>query len=504
MIQTMTDVFGVPAPTATFSDIDGADVILIVDSNIICTHPVIALEALRAHRSGSSRVLVMGHRSNKLTTQCMQFARTVPGSEVALLNCLANLLIEKGGLDEAALESSSDGYDNLKPHLTKYSLRDAAARTGTDAAIISEIAEAIGEAKNFLLVLSPGSLHSAVNSSIARAAVNLAVLKNGKVLSLLREGNAQGAQDMGVSQDFLPGYQEAAAAKNGPLALYDILHGVESGEVKALYLMGGDIRKEMALLGVPLETLQALECLVVQDVFGGPVAEMAHVLLPACSSAESEASYTNACRVVQHSARAIEPIGQCRSDLEILSGLARELGLPLPDSIREVRKRIASTVPIYGSLAGIPQQLNTDGWDYSKVASNVRRKFSLATESRVKSDEAYPYIVTCDTMPHFGGAASLHSPAMAKVRVDGVVEVGEDDAKALGAENGTRVEIRIKGGGSAVTPVRISRELPQGVIGIPAHDLALVQKLISKLELSTFRAEASTPVWLASVNVAKD
>jgi predicted molibdopterin-dependent oxidoreductase YjgC len=492
VIQTMTDVYGVPAPTATLSDIDDADVILVVDSNIISTHPVAALEVLRVHRSGSSKVLVLGHRSNKLTTQCTQFARTTPGSEVALLNCLANLLIEKGSPNEAALESGSEGYDKLKLHVAKYPLRETAARTGTDLTIIAEIAEAIAGAKRFLLVLSPGSMHSAMNSSIARAAVNLAVLKGGKVLSLLREGNALGTQDMGISRDFLPGYKEAAATQNGPLALYDIFHAVESGGVKALYLMGGDIRREMALLGFPLATLQTLECLVVQDIFGGPVAEMAHVVLPACSSAEVKGSYTSASRVVQNNAQAIEPIGQCRPDFRILSELARELGLPLPDSMDEIRKQIASTVPIYGSVAEMPRQPSAGAWDYSKVASGVRHKLSLSTESRVESDEAYPYIVTFDNMLHFGGTASLHSPAMARIRMDGVAEVSE------------RVEIRIKGGGSATVPACVSRELPAGVISIPAHDLELVQTLISKLELSTFRPEESAPVWLAGVSVAKD
>ena len=77
------------------SDIDEADAILVLDSNIINTHPVAALDLLRVHRSGAAKVFVAGHRSNKLTTQCAQFAGTQPGSEVALLNCLAGLVIEK-------------------------------------------------------------------------------------------------------------------------------------------------------------------------------------------------------------------------------------------------------------------------------------------------------------------------------------------------------------------------------------------------------------------------
>jgi predicted molibdopterin-dependent oxidoreductase YjgC len=504
LIETMTDVYGVPAPTATLSDIDEADTVLVVDSNIICTHPVAALEVLRVHNAGSAKVFVVGHRSNKLTTQCAQYARTLPGSETALLNCLANLLVEKGVLDDEALARRAEGYDKLKLHLIKYSLTETAVRTGVDPAVISEIAEGIAGARNFLLVLSPGSLHSAVNSSIARAAVNLAVLKGGKVLSLLREGNAQGALDMGISPDFLPGYKEAAGTGNGPLGVFDVLRGVESGEIKALYLMGGDIRREMALLGLPLETLQALELLVVQDVFGGPVSEMAHVVLPACSFAEREGSYTNAYRIPQHSARGIKPIGQCRPDLEILSDLGHRLGLAALDSAEAVRDQIASSVPIYDFMAGSRGLHGVGGWDYSKVASGARQKLSAVTESQSEVDGAYPYVLTFDNMLHFGGTTSVHSPSLAKIRVDGVVELSEDDGRALGVKDGTIVELKVKGAGSATLPVRISRELPQGVVSVPAHDFEVIQKLISKLDASTLRAEEGAPVWFAGIVAAKD
>ncbi|UCD59093.1 MAG: molybdopterin-dependent oxidoreductase, partial [Candidatus Hydrogenedentota bacterium] len=273
---------------------------------------------------------------------------------------------------------------------------------------------------------------------------------------------------------------------------------------KALYLMGGDIRREMALLGVPLETLQMLECLVVQDVFGGPVAEMAHVILPACSSAEREASYTNAYRVVQHSSQAIKPIGQCRPDLEILSALGQRLGLSALDSVGTARGQIASSVPLYDFVAEAPQLVGVGAWDYSKVASAARHRLSVVEESQSAVDEAYPFVLTFDNMPHCGGRTSVHSASLAKIRVDGAVEVGEDDAETLGAENGTVVELKIREGGSARLPVRISRELPPGVISVPAHDFGVIQKLIAKLDASTLRTEEGTPVWFASINVIKD
>ncbi|GAB4334831.1 MAG: molybdopterin-dependent oxidoreductase [Candidatus Abyssubacteria bacterium] len=501
ILQTMTDVYGVPAPTATLADIDEADAILVVDSNIICTHPVAALEALRVFHSKGTKLYVVGHRSNKLTTQCTQYARTMPGSEAALLNCLAGFLVEKYALDDAALKGRTEGYDKLKLHLMKYPLSETAVRIGLDPGVVAEIAEGIAGAKKFLVMLSPGSLHAAVNSSIARAAVNLAVLKGGKTLSLLREGNAQGALDMGVTPDFLPGYKEAVV--DGAAGLSGILHGIESGEIKALYLVGGDIRKEMILLGAPLEILENLECLIVQDPFGGPVAEAAHVILPACSFAERAASYTNAYRIVQHSGKAIEPVGSARSDLEILSSIGQRLGLTKMETLQSARTQIAASVAIYDFLAA-DSFVGSGTWDYSKVATGARLNLSVVTESQLSDDGEYPYTLTFDNMLHYGGMTSLRSPSLGKIRLDGVLELGENDAAALGLGHGAIVEIKVKGGGSAELPVQISRELPPGVISVPAHDFETVGTLIGKLDTSVFRPEQAAPVWSANIRVKKE
>jgi predicted molibdopterin-dependent oxidoreductase YjgC len=494
IIETMTDVYGVPAPTATLADVDEADTILVLDSNIVSTHPVAALELLRVHNAGSAKLLVTGHRSNKLTTQCAQFARTAPGTEPALLNCLANALVESGSLDDAALGQSTEGFDKLKAHVAKYSPSDTATRTGIDASIITDIADAISASKNFLLVLAPGSLHSAVNSSIVRAAVNLSVLKGGKVLSLLGEGNAQGALDMGITPDFLPGYEEATGAHGGSLEAAEILRAVESGEVKALYLLGGDIRREMALLGLSLDTLKSLELLIVQDVYGSPVADMAHVALPASGPAEREGAYTNAFRIVQRSPEAVRPRGQSRSDSEILDALSAKLGLSAFDSTANMRAQIASSFPAYESANG-------GAWDYSKVATGARRKLSTVEETSPTLDETYPYILTFDVALHFGGASSLHSESLAELRDDGIVEIGEDDALALGVEDGAVVEVKVKGGGAAKLPVRVSAELPKGVVNVPSHSYDLIGSLIPRLDLAAARAGEGVPVWTAGLSV---
>jgi predicted molibdopterin-dependent oxidoreductase YjgC len=242
----------------------------------------------------------------------------------------------------------------------------------------------------------------------------------------------------------------------------------------------------------------------VQDVFGGPAAEMAHVVLPACSFAEREGSYTNAYRIVQTALQAVKPLGRSRPDAEILDELGHRLGLSPFDSVGAVRAQIASSVPIYDFIAEKREAAGDGAWDYSKVSSGARHKLSIVEGCRSAVDEAHPYIVTFDNMLHFGGASSTHSPSLAKIRVDAVVEVGEYDAEALGVEDGTLVELKVREGGSARLPARISRELPPGVLSVPAHSYEAVQSLISKLKPGDLKPEEGPPVWVARVSVAKD
>jgi len=501
IIHAMTGVYGIPAPTATLSDLDEADAILVVDSNIITTHPVAALELLRVHNSGTAKVLVIGHRSNKLTTQCAQYARTSPGAETALLNCLTNILLSQNDLNKESLEKL-DGYDKLKLHVMKYSLGDTATRTGIDPDIISDMANSISASKKFLLVLAPGSLQSALNASVASAAINVAVLKGGKVLSLLCEGNAQGALDLGISPDFLPGYKETATAQNGS-GVPNIRQAMESGDIKALYLMGSDIQKEMSLFGIGMDALRELELLVVQDVFAGPVADLAHVVLPASSFAEREGSYTNACRIVQHSSKAIEPIERSRSDLSIISQLGQRLGLASMETVEAARVQIAQNVPIYDFLTDKARLAKGEPWQYEKVAPAGRHKLSLVVEGRPAADDTYSFVLTFDSMLHYGGSVSLHSRSLAKLRVDEAIEISEDDAKALGVENGAPVVVKTKNGGSVKLPALISEELPPRVVSVPSHNYRAVQALIGKLDASVLRDEEGAPAWVASVMPAK-
>jgi predicted molibdopterin-dependent oxidoreductase YjgC len=503
VIETMTDVFGIPASRADLADIDGADLILIVDSNIVNSHPVAALEALRVYHSGAAKVLVMGHRSNKLTTQCTHFARTVPGSEAALLNYLAGYLMEHGGLDEAELQQRTEGYDALKAHAAQYKLAEVADQSGVNSSVIADMAEAVAGAEKLLLVLSPGSLHSSMNSSIARAAANLVVLKNGNVLSLLHEGNAQGALDMGVSPDFLPGYKETTGTQGGSLEAAEILRAVEAGDIKALYLLGGDIRKEMALLGVPEDALDGLELLIVQDVLASPIAEKAHVALPACSFAEREASYTNTYRTLQKTGRAVQPLGNSRPDAEILAELGNKLGLAKVESLESLRAQLVSAVPMYDALKGEAGPAGDGGWDYSKVNANAKQRLSVVRENKETSDDAYPFRVTFDTALHYGGSTSLHSPALAKIRTAGSVEISGKDAVRLGVEDGATVELKVKDGGAATIPVCISRELPAGVVNVPTHNVGIIQNLISKLEPAALKPESGAPVWFAGIQAGK-
>jgi anaerobic selenocysteine-containing dehydrogenase len=173
------------------------------------------------------------------------------------------------------------------------------------------------------------------------------------------------------------------------------------------------------------------------------------------------------------------------------------------ETVEAARVQIAQNVPIYDFLTDKARLAKGEPWQYEKVAPAGRHKLSLVVEGRPAADDTYSFVLTFDSMLHYGGSVSLHSRSLAKLRVDEAIEISEDDAKALGVENGAPVVVKTKNGGSVKLPALISEELPPRVVSVPSHNYRAVQALIGKLDASVLRDEEGAPAWVASVMPAK-
>jgi len=280
------------------------EVILVLDKNVGELNPLTGIEIVRAVNKRGRKVILVNDEFNKF-------------------NRIATVVIEQK--TEGAIDS-----------LLK------AVSSPADGAALKQAAELLNAAKSVAIIV-PAKLSDVAFRQIKELGARL---KNVTYYPIVRRSNFQGALDMGVLPDFKPGYRKAE--KPGMNAV-DMLAGIASGKISALYIMGDDpVGSDPKLRGV----LSKLEFLVVQDIFMSETARIASVVLPAASSAEKSGTFTNLERRLQQLNRAEEPVGESRPDWEIIGEVAKKMGESLEyASARDILKEIRAQVPFYADLA---------------------------------------------------------------------------------------------------------------------------------------------------------
>jgi len=270
------------------------------------------------------------------------------GSDIALANAMARVIIHSGLADMEFIHRATTGYDDYARCVEAYTLERAERDTGVPAAAIEEVAHAYARADRAMICWTLGITehHNAVDNVLALINLALLVGKVGRYgcgLNPLRgQNNVQGGGDMGAIPNRLPGFQDLEDAavrakfenawdvsippKRG-YHLSQMFEAMEHGEMRAVYIVGENPARSEADQTRAVRLLSGLEHLVVQDIFLTQTAELAHVVLPAAAGwAESEGTVTNSERRVQRVRRALEPPAGARDDVDIISEMARRLG----------------------------------------------------------------------------------------------------------------------------------------------------------------------------------
>ncbi len=280
------------------------EAILALDKNVGEINPLTGIEIIRAVGRKSSKLVLVNDGYNKFNKIA---AVTIPsGAEQAVDGLIA------------ALSSTKSGNE------------------------IQKAAEILKSAKS-VAVIVPSRLTDKEFGKIKELA---GLLKNVTYYPIVPRSNFQGSLDMGVIAEYLPGYRKAE--KPGMNAV-EMINGAKSGKIASLYIMGDDpVGSDPKLK----ENLQKLEFLVVQDIFMSETAKIAHVVLPAASSAEKTGTFTNLERRLQQLDKAEEPLGESRPDWEIIRDLAKKMGGSFAyASSRDIMKEIRSEVPLYAELS---------------------------------------------------------------------------------------------------------------------------------------------------------
>ena len=508
--------------TNSIGDIHLADVLLVTGSNTTEAHPVISLEMKKAVRRRGAKLILIDPREIELADFASLHLRPRSGTDVALLNALAQVIIAEGLARKDFIQARTENFEALAEAVKDCTPQWAEEISGVPADLIDQAARVYAHAGSAAIFWAMGITQSSHGVDNVQALANLALLtgnfgRPGTGVNPLRgQNNVQGACDMGGLPNVLTGYQpvtdEAVRAKfekaweassqipaKPGLTVTELISGALEGRIKALYIMGENPMLSDPNLNHVEDALKAVEFLVVQDIFPNETAQLADVVLPAVSFAEKEGTFTNTERRVQRVRPALSIKGDARRDLDIICDLGRRLSNSNGDTASSVIRpitdwnyagaaavwdEIAALTP---SMAGISYaRLDLGGlqWpcptpDHPGTPILHKERFTRGLgrftpltfrEPAEGPDDEYPFVLnTGRILQHWhGGTMSRRSAGLDWIVPEGEIQINSEDGAKLGIATGDRIRVTSRRG-EASGKARLTDRLPRGMVFLTFH-----------------------------------
>lgn len=500
-VPPLAEAIGFAAVTVPVEEAALADVILMVGSNPEVNHPVAATFIKNAVQRGAALVLVDPYRQ-PFARHARHHLALRPGTDVTLLSAMLHVVIAERLYDAEFVARRIDGFDAVAAAVAPITPELAARTTGVPAAEIRDAARLFATARRAIAFWGMGASQHVHGADNIRCVVSLALIcghvgKPGAGLHPLRgQNNVQGSCDAGLLPTSLPGYRPlddetarrdlaqlwgALPPRDKGLTVCEILEAAHQGQVRGLYVAGGNPAMANPDLARTREALARLDFLVVQDIFPTETAAFADVILPAAAVAERAGTYTNTDRYVQFAGPAIAPPGEARPDWWISAEIARRLGASWPEvTLGGLFAEIAQAVPTYAGLtldavrdAGavrIPLHTPPSLFGDRFPTANGRACLSavgVRSPGEMPDDE-YPYVlVTGRVREHWHtGSMTRRSPTLDALAPRAQVHVAAADFDRLQLREGATVLVETRRGEVRVECVRDDR-LQTGSLFLP-------------------------------------
>ena len=347
-VAALMENVGSGAVTATFNEIENADVAIVIGANPVENHPVAATYFKQFTKRGG-KLIVMDPRGVGLRRFASHMLQFRPGADVSMLNAIMHTIVEEGLYDQQYIEAYTENWKAEKAHLAGFAPEKMEGICGIPAETLRDVARTFAGAKAAMIFWGMGVSQHIHGTDNSRCLISLALMtgqvgRPGAGLHPLRgQNNVQGASDAGLIPMFLPDYQpvgddgvraafqeiwqEGSIDPNKGLTVTEILDAVHAGDIHGMYILGENPAMSDPDVEHARDALAKLRHLVVQDIFITETANYADVILPASAFAEKSGTVTNTNRQVQMGRPAVPPPGEAKEDWWITTELARRLGL---------------------------------------------------------------------------------------------------------------------------------------------------------------------------------
>jgi formate dehydrogenase alpha subunit len=486
---------GAGAATASYADIERARTIALVGANPTEAHPVLGAR-IKGAVQGGARLIVIDPRRIELASHADLHLACVPGGNVALLDALAKVVFEEGLADHEYLAERAEGLSELEHRLARLDLCELARSAGVDVELIRAAARALSGPVLFVHGLGLSELVQGTDSVLALC--NLAILtgsigrSGAGMLPLRGQNNVQGNADMGAMPGMITGYQAlgapdararaealwgAAPPAHAGLMLPEMLVAARAGELRSLWIQGEDIAQSDPDQTRVIEALEALDFLVVQELFPSETSRYAHLVLPAAGALEQAGTFTNAERRIQLVQSAVSPPGEARPDWLVARDLGRALGLawdyPGPADVLAEIARISPE--LFGGVSF--ERLEPDGLQWPcphpghpgtatlHASGFLRGKGKLTFVEPLPNPEhgvaGFPYLLNTGRVLHHYNVGTMTRRTVQRELVgEDVLEIHPRDAERDGIADGAAVAVESRWGRTRVRARHSTRVRP--------------------------------------------
>jgi formate dehydrogenase alpha subunit len=479
-----------------------ANCIFVIGSNTVENHPVIGMKIKHNKLYNGAKLIVADPRRTDLAEIADVYMPHIPGSDVALVNAMMNVIISEGLADQAFIAEHTEGYEAMAALVEKFTPEFAEPITGVPAEDIRAAARVYAQSGNAVICYAMGLTQHRTGTDNVKSVCNLAMLtgnigRPGTGVDPLRgQNNVQGACDMGALPVVYTAYQnvtnEAARVKfeqawgvslpaeNG-LVLTEVINKAYHGEMKALYVFGENPMMSDPDLHHVEEALEKLDFLVVQDIFLTETAKYADVVLPGSCFAEKNGTFSNTERRVQRVRKAVSAPGQARADWEIICEIANRMGYAMNyANAEEIFEEIRGLTPSYAGInyarlekGGLQWPCPTEehpGTPFLHKDGNFSRgKGAFAAIDYIppgeQPDEEYPLILTTGrSLFHYHtGTMTRRASALDTHKPEPELEINPITAASKGIQDGDLVRISTRRGGLNIRAKLTSMVAPQVV-----------------------------------------
>ncbi len=511
----MQRTFGTGAATNSIEDLKHTKAIMIIGANPTDGHPVTGAK-LRQFAMKGKTTIVIDPRRTEIAKYATHHLQLRPGTNVAVLNMMLYHIIKEGLVAKDFIDARTEGFEDFKENILKLNIAELEEVSGVKSEDARAAAIAYASAERAMSFHGLGVTEHYQGTYTVMLIADLAMItgnigKPGCGVNPLRgQNNVQGMADMGVQPYQGAGYLDITQPEIQKK--YSDFYGVPvpseigfkipemydaaiEGKFKALYVMGEDMAQSDPNTNHVIKALQSLDLLIVQELFMTETAKYAHVVLPGASFLEKEGTFTNGERRIQKVNKIVEPIGESKSDGQIVVDLMNRMGYKQEDYSGEtVLKEVSKIVPFFEGVTWNNLGINGKQWpvlpdgtdtkilhkeEFKRGKGKFVFKEYVETPEILEYSEEFPYILTTNrVLEHYNAGTMTRRTGNNEIITEDILMINPIDAKENDIESGDRVEIE-SARGKVEIKAFVTDEVKPGILSTTFHFPELMLNIVT-------------------------